>query len=202
MVFRGHEDLPCRGVCGQDWGSQEHGQSWSLSGKLPDRRTPAGHRHCTDADVDRYFGVERDTNEAGITVVYGRVSCRAQRDDLRSRQQAMESFRPGGGDRCGRVAVRGWGGLNFKRPVFRALMERIERREPGLLPVAHRDRLCRFGFDWFEYFADTHGCGLRVVNQPSLSPQAALVVVVHAFSGRLSGLRRYRRQIREAATDG
>ena len=34
-------------------------KAWSLKGKLPDRRTPAGHRHCTDADVDRYFGVER-----------------------------------------------------------------------------------------------------------------------------------------------
>ena len=57
-----------------------------------------------------------------------------------------------------------------------------------------------------EYFADRHGCGIRVVNQPSLSPQAELVedpvAVVRTFSCRLHGLRRYRRQIREAATDG
>ena len=98
------------------------------------------------------------------------------------------------------------GGLNFKRPVFRALMERVEKREPGLLPVARRDRLCRFGFDGFEYFADRHGCTIRVVNQPSLSPQAELVedpvTVVHAFSCHLHGLRRYRKQIREAVSDG
>ena len=188
----------------QDWGSQEHGQSWSRSGKLPDRRTPSGHRHCTDADVDRW--VERDTDAAGSTVVYRRVSSRAQQDDLRSQQQAMETFCPGAG-----LAVDEWlseigGGLNFKQPVFRALMTRIERRELDLLLIAHQDRLCRFGFDWFEYLADPHGCGIRVVHQPSLSPQAELVenpvAVVHAFSGRLSGLRRYRRQIREAATDG
>ena len=133
---------------------------------------PSGHRHFTDADVDRYFGVER-MPEAGQTVVHGRrVSSRSQRDDLRSRQQAMETFCPGAG-----IAVDEWlsemgGGLNFKRPVFRSLMERIGNREPGLLLMAHKDRLCRFGFDWFEHFADTHGCGIRVVNQPSLSPQA------------------------------
>lgn len=51
-----HEHPPGRRVRGQDWGSQEHGRSWSRSGKLPDRRTPPGHRHGTDADVDRYFG--------------------------------------------------------------------------------------------------------------------------------------------------
>ena len=109
------------------------------------------------------------------------------------------------------IAVDEWptgmgSGLDFKRPVFHALMDRIGKREPGLLPMAHKDRLCRFGFDWFEYLADSHGCGIRVVNQPSLSPQAEWVedpvAVVHAFSGRLSGLRRYRKQIREAATDG
>ncbi len=71
-------------------------KAWSLKGKLPDRRTPAGHRHCTDADVDRYFGVEH-ASEAGRTVVHGRVSSRAQGDDLRSQPQAMETFCLGAG---------------------------------------------------------------------------------------------------------
>ncbi|MYC63397.1 MAG: MerR family transcriptional regulator, partial [Caldilineaceae bacterium SB0661_bin_34] len=34
-------------------------KAWSLKGKLPDRRTPSGHRYYTEADVERYFGVER-----------------------------------------------------------------------------------------------------------------------------------------------
>ncbi|MXZ40427.1 MAG: IS607 family transposase [Caldilineaceae bacterium SB0666_bin_21] len=180
-------------------------KSWSGSGKLSDRRPPAGHRHCTDADVDRHFGVKRKDGKGRRTVVYGRVSRRAQRDDLRSQQQAMETFCPGAG-----LAVDEWrteiGGMNFQRPVFRTLMEWIEHRELGLLPVAHQDRLCRFGFDGFSYFAETHGCEIRVVNQPSLSPPADLVedlmAVVHTFSCRPYGLRRYRKQIREAAVDG
>ena len=180
-------------------------KAWSLEGKLPDRRTPAGHRYYTEADVDRYFGVER-APEAGRTVVYCRVSRRAQGDDLRSQQQAMETFCLGAG-----LAVDAWrtaigDGLDFQRPVFRALRERIEHREVGHLPVAHEDRPRRFGLDGFAYFAERHGCEIRVVNQPSLSPQAELVedlmAVVHTFSGRLYGLRRYRKQIREAVSDG
>ena len=45
-----------------------------------------------------------------------------------------------------------------------------------------------------------------MVNQPGLSLQAEwvedLMVVVDSFSGRLPGLRRYRKRIREAAVDG
>ena len=180
-------------------------KAWSLKGKLPDRRTPADHRYYTEANVDRYFGVERAPG-SGRTVVYCRVSNRAQGDDLRSQQQAMETFRLGAG-----LAVDEWlteigGGLDFRRPVSRALMERIGKRELGLLLVAHEDRLCRFGFDWFAYFAESHGCEIRVVNQPSLSPQAEwvedLMAVVDSFSGRLPGLRRYRKQIKAAAVDG
>ncbi len=166
-------------------------KAWSLKGKLP--------------DVERYFGVEH-ASEAGRTVVYCRVSNRAQGNDLRSQPQAMETFRLGAG-----LAVDEWrpeigGGPDFRRPVFRSLRERMEHRGLGLVPAAHEDRPRRFGFDWFAYFAETHGCEIRVVNQPSLSPQAELVedlmAVVDIFSGRLYGLRRYRKQIREAVSDG
>ncbi len=177
---------------------------WSLSGKLPARRTPSGHRHCTDAD--RFFGVERDPPAVGRTVVYCRVSIRVQRDDLRSQQQAMETFCLGAGLAVAERRTEIGGGMNFKRPVFRSLMERIENRGLGLLPGAHEDRRCRFGFDWLEYFAEAHGCEIRVVNQPSLLLQAELVedlmAVVHTFSCRLPELRRYRKPIREAVTDG
>ena len=98
------------------------------------------------------------------------------------------------------------GGPDFQRPVFRALRERIENREVGLLPGAHEDRPYRFGFDGFAYFAESHGCEIRVVHQPSLSPQVEWVedwmLVMRTFSGRLPGLRRYRKQIKAAAVDG
>lgn len=62
----------------------------------------------------------------------------------------------------------------------RRMVERIVRDEIGTLIVVHRNRLCRFGFDWFKH----------------------LMAIVHTFSCRLSGLRRSRKQIREAAADG
>ena len=95
------------------------------------------------------------------------------------------------------------GGPNCKRKLFLNLMERIEQREVAHLPIAHRDRLSRFGCDWFEPCAKQHGCTLTVVNQEVLSSQAELVedltVVVDAFACRLPGLRTCRRWIKDAA---
>ena len=90
--------------------------------------------------------------------------------------------------------------------MFRALSERIENRARGLLPVAHEDRSCWFGFAGFAYFAGPHGCEIRAVHQPRLSPPAKwvedLMAVVDSFAACLPGLRRYRKRIREAAIDG
>ena len=81
-------------------------KAWSLKGKLPDRRTPAGHRYYTEADMERYFGVEQ-VSGSGRTVVHGRGSRWAQRDDLWSQQQAMETFCLGAGLGAG-LAVDEW----------------------------------------------------------------------------------------------
>lgn len=119
------------------------GPSWASSvqadfrPRFRPRRTPAGHRYHTDEVVDRYFGVERQSSPRQ-TVFYCRVSRRARQADLRSQQQAMETFCLGAGEWLAKVGS----GLDFKRPEHRVLMERIEGRGIGLLPVAHEDRLC------------------------------------------------------------
>lgn len=94
------------------------------------------------------------------------------------------------------------GGLNFKRKQFLRLMDEIGRREIKTLIVAHRDRLVRFGFEWFEHFAQTHGCEVLVLNQERVSSEQEMVqdlmTIVHCFSSRLYGLRNYRKKLDEA----
>ncbi|MXZ41491.1 MAG: IS607 family transposase [Caldilineaceae bacterium SB0666_bin_21] len=157
-------------------------------------------------DCNGTFPCGGDVAPQDLIVVYCRVSSRGQRDDLKRQVSAMEAYDPGAG-----VAVDEWrseigGGLNCKRKVFLSLRERIEKREIAHLPVAHRDRPTRFGFDWFKHFAQQHGCTITVVNQESLSPQEEMVedwmAVVHAFSYRLYGLRPYRKRIQNAAHHG
>jgi predicted site-specific integrase-resolvase len=100
------------------------------------------------------------------------------------------------------IAVDEWiteiaGGMNFKRKKFLALLSRITSGEIRHLLIAHKDRLVRFGFDLIRHMATENGCVIEVVNQDSLSPQQEMVedllAIVHTFSCRLYGMRKYRK---------
>ncbi len=65
--------------------------------------------------------------------------------------------------------------------------------------VTHKDRFIRFGYDWFEKFCTKFNTTIIVVKNEDLSPQEELVQdivsILHEFSCRLYGLRKYKKQI-------
>ena len=65
--------------------------------------------------------------------------------------------------------------------------------------VTHKDRFIRFGYDWFEKFCMKFNTTIVAVNNEELSPQEELVQdivsILHVFSCRLYGLRKYKKQI-------
>jgi predicted site-specific integrase-resolvase len=66
-----------------------------------------------------------------------------------------------------------------------------------------RYRLVRFGFEWFEKFCKDHGVFILVMNADTLSPEQEmtkdLLSIIHCFSSRLYGLRKYKKKIIEMA---
>jgi len=166
------------------------------------KRTPSNHRYYDDADLRQLHGIKEQNRKI---VVYCRVSSAGQKDDLKSQVAAMEQFCLASG-----IAVDDWiqeigGGMNFKRKKFLALMSRIQKGEVAKLLIAHKDRLCRFGFEYFLFLAKENGCEIIVVNQESLSPQQEMVedlmAIIHTFSCRLYGLRKYKKDIKKAITN-
>ena len=82
-------------------------------------------------------------------------------------------------------------------------MEMIELGQVRRLIIAHRDRLVRFGYDYFEAFCQRHHTEMVVMNGENLSPEQELVrdliAIVTVFSDRLHGLTSYRKVLKEAA---
>jgi len=159
---------------------------WDASGKLIAKRTVSNHRYYDDVDLRQFFNIKEEPKK---TIVYCRVSSAGQKDDLKSQVVAMEQFCLSSG-----ISVNDWiqeigGGMNFKRKKFLTLMSRIQKGEVAKLLIAHKDRLCRFGFDYFVFLAKENGCEIVVVNQESLSPQQEMVedlmAIIHTFSCRL-----------------
>ncbi len=176
---------------------------WEAEGRITARRTPSGQRYFDATDVRRVLQPGFDEGSRR-TVVYCRVSSPGQKDDLASQVAAMEQFCLARG-----LAVDEWvsevgGGMNLRRKKFLAVMDAVDRGEVATLVVAHKDRLARFGFDYLEHVAVRNGCEIVVANQESLSPQQELVedllAIIHTFSCRLYGLRRYEKTLKDELT--
>jgi len=178
-------------------------QRWEREGRLiPVARTDSNRRLSPETQIREVIGL-RQTNHAPTKLVaYCRVTSAAQRTDLANQRNVLEEFVAAKG-LAGVECIEEIGsGLNFKRKRFLALMDAIGRREVKMLILAHRDRLTRFGFEWFEHYAKTHGCEVLVLNQERLSPKQEMVqdlmTIVRCFSSRLYGLRNYRKKLDEA----
>ena len=100
-----------------------------------------------------------------------------------------------------RVVTDVAGGLNWKRKGLLAILERLHRGDKLTLVVAHRDRLARFGFELIQWLVEQNGGSVLVLNQPDASPESELtedlLAILHSFSCRMHGLRRYRTAIAE-----
>jgi putative resolvase len=175
-------------------------QRWDTAGRLPAKRTLSGHRFYTEDDLLIAQGLKPIESKRKV-IVYCRVSSGGQKPELKNQISAMETFCLNRG-----LAVDDWvseigGGLNFKRKKFLSIMMSMLKGEISTIVVAHKDRMCRFAFEFVQELANSVGCEIIVANQESLSPPQELVEdlmsIIHCFSCRLYGLQNYSKEIKE-----
>lgn len=175
--------------------SKDTARRWDRAGKITPMRTSGGHRRYTDLDVAKALRIQVSEPEKRV-VVYCRVSSSSQREDLNNQEKYLSEFANGRGYVFDVVKEIG-GGMNMNRPKFMEIVKGIINGSVGTLIVAHKDRLTRFGFDLIQNLADTYGCEIIVTDTESLSPQQEMVedlmAIVHTYSYRLYGLRRYKK---------
>lgn len=164
-------------------------RTWAGEGKIKYVRTAAGQRLY---DVSSFL----QSTVSKRKIIYCRVSSRNQKDDLQSQIQYLRQRYPN------HELIEDIGsGLNFKRKGFTALLDAILSGLVEEVVISHRDRLCRFGFEFIEHIATKYACKLVVLDETKLSPQAELVQdllsIIHVFSCRIYGLRKYRNKIKE-----
>ena len=87
---------------------------------------------------------------------------------------------------------------NYQSERNQLLVEVMENKIKMIL-VSHKDRFVRFVFDWFEKFCNKFNMEIVVVKNERLSTHEELVQdivsILHVFSCRLYGLRKYKKQI-------
>jgi predicted site-specific integrase-resolvase len=177
-----------------DWESTpKRSCMWFEEGKIEGVLTKGGQRRY---NLDSIIPPGSADQSPRKTILYARVSSRAQKADLEQQIQFLKSRYPDA-----EIITDIGSGLNFKRKGLQALLESILSNDVGLVVVAHKDRLCRFGFDLISWLASRSKTEILVLNQTNLSPEREMcediLAIIHVFSCRLYGLRKYKKQIRE-----
>ena len=165
---------------------------WADEGKIKFTKSPGGHRRYLLSSLEELTVLAEDNREI---ILYVRVSTHGQKEDLNSQREYVSSYYP----QCKCISDIG-SGLNFKRKKFLKLMEQVANHEVKKIVVAHKDRLCRFGFDFVEWFCSINNCRIEILNNTYKTPHQELMddfmAVMHCFSSKLYFLRSYEKKIK------
>lgn len=166
-------------------------RNWEEKGSIKSVRTPSGHRRY---DVEEY--IRRQGKDCRAVILYARVSSAKQKEDLLIQADFLQSQYPNG-----EIVKEIGGGLNYKRKNLLSILGRILQGDVKQLIVCHQDRLARFGVELIKWICEQNACELLVLSRTELSPEREMLedvlAIIHVFSCRLYGLRKYKAQIKE-----
>ena len=173
-------------------------QRWDREKTLIANRTLTNRRYYTYDQYLQFKGIGKDADFRKI-VIYTRVSTKKQSDDLENQVDFLQTYANAKGLIADEI-IRDYGsGLNYNRKKWNQLMVEVMENKIKMILVSHQDRFVRFGFDWFEKFCNKFNVEIVVVKNEKLSPHEELVQdivsILHVFSCRLYGLRKYKKQI-------
>jgi len=175
-------------------------QRWDREGVLKAYRNPKNRRFYTEQQLKDFIG-EKSDQDSGKNVIYARVSNRGQKDDLENQISFLRQCANASGQIIDEVITDIGSGLNYKRKKWNQLLDDVMERKVSKIFIAYKDRFIRFGYEWFEELCEKHGTEIIVINNEEMSPEKELVEdlvsIIHVFSCRIYGLRKYKKKIKE-----
>jgi predicted site-specific integrase-resolvase len=159
-------------------------------------RTPSGQRRINIKDIQRMCGNDLYGKEEPVVqkdnFIYARVSTKKQVDDLSRQIEYLR--RP---EYSSYVLVQDiCSGINFKRKGLSTILDSCLQNNIGEVVIAHRDRLCRFGYELIESLVIKAGGSITILDnsREKTSEQELtedLLSIIHVFSCRQMGRRSY-----------
>lgn len=175
-------------------------QRWDRDGILKANRTPTDRRYYTYGQYLQFKGVQTE-NDVRDIVIYARVSTKNQKDDLNNQVGFLKQFCNAKGFIVNQCIEDFGSGLDYNRKKWNQLLEEVMEQKIKTIVISSKDRFIRFGYDWFERFCMKFNTSIIIVSNETLSPNEEIVQdiisILHVFSCKLYGLRKYKKQIKE-----
>lgn len=174
-------------------------QKYDREGKLIAHRTPTNRRYYTQEQLDDWLNLKRPASTKRKIVSYARVSANKQKESLKNQLDYIRNYTNAKGVILDEELSDIGSGLNYKRYNWNKLLKQVDQDKIEKIYVAYKDRFVRFGYEWFEAFCKDHGTNLIALNNPNVSPEKEmtddLISIIHVFSSRIYGLRKYPKEI-------
>lgn len=174
-------------------------QRWDREGVLKAHRTPTNRRYYTKEQYLKY--VNKPLENQRKVIGYLRVSSRNQTDDLENQKQFIKQFCNAKGIVVDDYMTDIGSGLNYKRKNWNKLLDQVMNNEIETIYITYKDRFIRFGYEWFESLCHKYDTKIVILNDKDSSPQQELVEdlisIIHVFSCRIYGLKKYKKNIQE-----
>jgi len=137
--------------------------------------------------------IETDTSRYNI--IYCRVSNTKQKDDLDKQEQILKEYAISNGYKIDYVFKDIASGMNESRKDLNELIKLVVENKVNKVFISYKDRLTRFGYNYFEYIFKMFGTEIEVVNltkeedfQTELTQD--LISIIHHFSMKMYSNRR------------
>ena len=173
-------------------------QKWDRDGILKAYRSPSNRRYYTHRQYLDYIG-ESGTTEK-VNVIYARVSTRNQADDLKNQLAFLKQFCMKEGISVSNIYTDFGSGMNYSRKKWNDLIDDCFDGKIKTIIISHKDRFVRFGFDWISNLLERlTGTKILVAENIMTTPENELIQdlisIIHVFSCRVYGLRKYKKKL-------
>ncbi|MHC3377941.1 IS607 family transposase [Ligilactobacillus equi] len=177
-------------------------QRWDKEGTLKAYRTPTNRRYYTEEQYLNYIGQASTIKRKNVA--YTRVSTSGQKDDLKNQIDFIRQYANSKGVILDETITDIGSGLNYNRKKWNNLLEDVMNNKVDTIYITYKDRFIRFGYEWFERLCKMHNTDIIVLNNVDTSPAQEMVddmiSIVHVFSCRLYGLRKYKTKLKNDKT--
>ena len=164
---------------------------WRLNGKLNYKQF-SSKKIMYDIDSFEDYCAKPKYN-----VIYARVSTTKQKEDLNRQIEMVKGYAKSNGYKIEKIFKDIASGMNENRTEFNLLLRDIFNGNIDTVFISYKDRLTRFGFDYFKHIFEEFGTKIVVLDeleetnsdfQTELTND--LISIIHHFSMKLYSNRR------------
>ena len=143
-------------------------------------------------DIDSIFNDEESSSLNTKNVIYARVSTSKQKNDLETQIEIIKNYMLSNGIKADEIYSDIASGMNEDRKQFSKLLESIFKREIKTVYITFKDRLSRFGFNYFKQIFSYFGTNIVILDDNEQTNKTYqqelmedLLAIIHTYSMKL-----------------